>query len=364
MKKGNSPFIYLRGLRHAEHTVFVVQDGQKYYYDPQFSTKVAYSSGQQVKRCIMEALTERIGEPYAPVTFNWEIVGWGTEAAKAEAKEAHSLCDPTYADQLIGGYMHAESNQYTVKRRSPLSVSAMRPLHPLLGGLESNKENLTFDRTSHPEQHVVKVYTSKRQQEIPEEELREWLRSNRRILPNRIWVPDQVRATGLFVYDIAIDLRTLFCVALNPYEPELRPDVEQKMREAGWIESRNAFGKCLVCPKERREQIIEALAHALIHWRITTNQARTFSPMETLALAISEDANQITYAIRGELREDVSSSQPRAVPKIDETARAEVYITPVCSAYITGVIGSADALEQAEESLLQKMMAFDYEHTA
>jgi hypothetical protein len=33
----------------------------------------------------------------------------------------------------------------------------MRPLHPRLGGLESVKENITFDRTSYPEGHILKV---------------------------------------------------------------------------------------------------------------------------------------------------------------------------------------------------------------
>ena len=54
--------------------------------------------------------------------------------------------------------MKAESDKMTVKRRSPLSISAMRPLHPLLGGLEREKENISFDRTSHPDHHKVDVY--------------------------------------------------------------------------------------------------------------------------------------------------------------------------------------------------------------
>ena len=64
-----SPFIYLRGLRHAEHTVFSVNDGQKYYVDPQFGKRMAYSSGQQVKRSVIEGLNM----PFAAITFNWEI---------------------------------------------------------------------------------------------------------------------------------------------------------------------------------------------------------------------------------------------------------------------------------------------------
>lgn len=152
----DNPFIYLRGLRHAEHTVFGVNDGQKYYFDPQFGRRMAYSSGQQVKRSVIEALNM----PFAAITFNWEI---DKKENNANQKEPHSPCDPSFTDQLLGGYMKAESGSMTVKRRSPLSVSAMRPLHPLLGGIESPTENITFDRTSHPEHHTVKVYWMEKQ---------------------------------------------------------------------------------------------------------------------------------------------------------------------------------------------------------
>lgn len=37
----------------------------------------------------------------------------------------------------------------------------------------------------------------------------------------RKWIPDNTRATGLFVYDVAIDLRRLFCVPTNQLEPEI-----------------------------------------------------------------------------------------------------------------------------------------------
>ena len=295
-----SPFIYLRGLRHAEHTVFGVNDGQKFYYDPQFGKKMAYSSGQQVKRSIIEALNM----PFAAITFNWEI---DRKENKASQKEPHSPCDPSYPDQLLGGYMKAESGNMTVKRRSPLSISAMRPLHPLLGGIENPLEDLTFDRTSHPDHHQVKVFwldNKKRGAELTSDELEEWLTTNRRSLPNRAFIQNQSRASGLFVYDIAIDLRTLFCVSTNKLEPELFPEIETKLRNEGWIEGETIFGNCLICPKAKRDEIIPALAKALVNWRITSNQARTFSLMETIAIAISDNANQIAYAIRGDLRDD------------------------------------------------------------
>jgi hypothetical protein len=351
-----TPFIYLRGLRHAEHTVFGVNDGQKFYYDPQFGRKMAYSSGQQVKRSIIEALDM----PFAAITFNWEI---DKKENKASQKEPHSPCDPTYSDQLLGGYMKAESGNMIVKRRSPLSVSAMRPLHPLLGGIENPTENLTFDRTSHPDHHHVKVYwldNKKRGSELTKEELEEWLTTNRRSLPNRAFIQDQSRASGLFVYDVAIDLRTLFCVSTNKLEPELFPEIEVKLQNEGWIKGKNIFGNCLVCPKTKRDEIIPALAKAIVNWRITSNQARTFSLMETVAIAISDNANQIAYAIRGDLRDDTDRLQ--AVPKIDESVKADLFITPIASSYVVGSIGSVDALDKAELRLIELFSAFDYEN--
>ena len=354
--KMNSPIIYLRGLRYAVHTVFGVNDGQKYFIDPQFGKQMAYSSGQQIKRSIIEALNL----PFAAITFNWEI---DKKSQKASQKEPHSPCDPTFADQLLGGYMKAESGSFTVKRRSPLSISAMRPLHPLLGGIEYPTENLTFDRTSHPDHHKVNVYWmegKKRGPKLSEEELDNWLTINQRNLPNKAFIQDQKRASGLFVYDIAIDLRTLFCVSTNKLEPELFPEIHDKLLNEGWVAGENVFGKCLICPEEKRKEIIPTLANALINWRITSNQSRTFSLMETLALAISDNANQIAYAIRGDLRED--SERPRAIPKLDETTKAELFITPSAAGHITGAIGSPEAIDLAQKRLENLLIEFPYEN--
>lgn len=351
----HTPFIYLRGLRHVSHTVFAVNNGQKYYYDPQFGRRMAYASGQQIKRAVLEGLNM----PFAAITFNWEI---DKKENKANQKEPHSPCDPTYADQLLGGYMKAGANIMAVKRRSPLSISPMRPLHPLLGGIASPTEDISFDRTSHIGNHKVKVHWTSgkdRGPELSEEELKEWLTRNTRALPNRAFIMDQTRASGLFVYDMAIDLRTLFCVSTNKYEPELYPEIETKLREHGWKEGKNVFGNCLICPKEKREEIIPALAKAIINWRISTNQSRTFDPMGIVAIAISDNANQITYAIRGDLRLD--TDRPQAVPVIDIDAKADFFVTPTVRSYVPGTAGSADALEKAEEKLVKLMSAYKYE---
>ena len=345
-------FLYLKGLRHADHTVFCVQEGQKTYYDPQFNIRVPYSSGQQVKRSILEAMCIELGEQLSPVTFNYNI----SAKNDLETKEPWSTCDPEYADQLLGGWMKAQPGEVPLKRRSPLSVSAMRPLHPLLANV--SRENITFDRSDNPDHHPVRVRDSEGN-ELSEDQVQEFLKSVGRVLPRRSWIADQTRSTGLFVYDVAIDLRTLFAVSMNEHEPELNTEIKERLKSSGWIESENFFGTCLICPKSRRDKIIDALAKGLINWRITSNQARTFSPMETLAIAISEDANTISQSIRARLSEE--SARPAVVPVIDQSSNSKIFISSTIEGYLQGISGTSDALESSVNEIREYLLEFDYE---
>lgn len=96
-----NPFIYLRGLKHAAFTVFCVADGQKSYYDPQFNVYAPYSSGQQVKRSIMEKIVETLNVEPSPVEFYFDVDKKGA----LKEGEVMSICNPEYVDQLIGGWM-------------------------------------------------------------------------------------------------------------------------------------------------------------------------------------------------------------------------------------------------------------------
>jgi len=345
-------FIYLRGLKHAENTVFCVENGQKSYYDPQFGFQVPFSSGQQVKRSILSSITENLGENPAPTTFVFDV-----KDNKLSEGEVLSICNPNYVDQLLGGWMRAvkDGKERTVKRRSPLSISSMHPLHPLL--VAKTSENITFDRSDRPEVHKVTV--RKNGHELSEEEIEQLLGGSDRSL-FRKWIPNNYRATGLFVYDIAIDLRTLFCVSTNQYEPEISKEMVEQLKSNGWILSKNVFGECLVLPKEQRDKIIPVLAKSLINWRITSNQARTFSLMETLAVAVSDNANSLAAAIRAKLIDD--GEKPKAKPIIDETAGADLFVTLPCANYIVTESESADALQKAEAKLIELLSDFDYEN--
>lgn len=352
--KQNS-FIYLRGLKHAAFTVFCVENGQKFYYDPQFNVRVPFSSGQQVKRSVLEKLNDILGVQPSPIEFYFDVDKKGA----LKEGEVLSSCNPHYVDQLLGGWMRTPKGgkEKAVKRRSPLSISAMTPLHPLLASLP--KENISFDRSDRPNAHKV-VVRDANGNVLTDEQVCNFLDGNDRSL-YRKWIPDNNRATGLFVYDVAIDLRRLCCVSTNQFEPEITADMVESLKADGWKVVNTAFGECLSMPKEQREQLIPAIADALLDWQITSNQARTFSLMETLAVAVSDNANTLAAAIRAKLIDDNESKQ-KARPIIDENAGAKTFIALPCANYIVTETESADALVRARQELIDRMMAFDYEN--
>lgn len=345
--------IYIRTLKRAEHTVFCVSDGQKTYYDAQFGIYIPFSSGQQVKRSILDTVSEVLNVTPSPTTFLFDV----TKQKELKEGEVYGTCDPTYPDQLLGGWMKAAKGgkDRTLKRRSPLSISAMRGLHPLLSGV--SKDNASFDRSDRPNNQVI--VRDENGNQLSEEQIVAFLEGKDRSL-SRKWIPNQSRASGLFVSDIAIDLRRLFTVSLNSFEPEMSDETIEKLKSEGWIESKNVFGDCLVAPKELREKWAKALAKAIVNWKITSNQSRTFSLMDTLAISISDNANLIAGSIRAKLSQDDSK---KAEPIIDESLKnVETYIALQAGGYIQTKGETADALERAEQALVDKMLAFDYEN--
>lgn len=350
--------IYIRTLKRAEHTVFNVASGQKYYYDVQFNKRIPFSSGQQVKRSLIDALCEAIDQTPSPTTFLFEV----DKQKKLKEGEVYGTCDPTYADQLFGGWMKASKGggERTLKRRSPLSISAMRALHPLLAGLDSSGgEAGSFDRSERPNNAVI--IRDEKGNILTDEEIDVVLKTegNTDRSLGRKWLNPAERATGLFVFDIAIDLRRLFSVSTNQLEPEMADSTIAKLKEEGWIESKNVFGPCLVAPKELREKWIPGLAKAILNWRITSNQSRTFSLMDTLAVSVSYNANLIAGSIRAKLSEEDSK---KADPIIDEgLTGVDTFVSLQAGGFIHTKGETADALERAEKALIEKMSAFDYE---
>ncbi len=352
--------IYIRTLKRADHAVFSVDKGQKIYWDPQTKLPMPYSSGQQVKHSVLDRLNTVLNIVPSPTTFVSKVkMKDGTLEFDGEA-EVYGICNPSFPDQLFGGWMKAETGHPVYKRRSPLSISAMRALHPYLAGVSD--ENLSFDRKDRSNNKViVKIKEGNTFRELSDDEIIDYLenREKQTSLTSK-YIQNQSRAYGLFVQDIAIDLRRLFTVSLNSFEPEITEETEEQLRENGWIESENVFGKCLVAPKDMQDKLIPALADSIINWVITSNQSRTFSLMETLAVSISDNANKIAGSIRAKLSE---GEDKKATPIIEEKMEGvDTFVTLPAAGYVLTKAEKADALKEAEEKLIEIMNAFDYEN--
>jgi hypothetical protein len=306
-----------------------------------------------VKRSLIDTLCEIINQTRFPTTFLFDV----TKQKQLKEREVYGSCDPTFADQLFGGWMKAAKGgkDRTLKRRSPLSISAMRALHPLLAGI--NSENASFNRSDRPNNKVI--LRDEKGIELSDKDVISLLEGKDRSL-NRKWIRNNNRATGLFVFAIAIDLRRLFSVSLNSFEPEMVDSTIEKLRSENWIESENVFAKCLVAPKKNRDEWLPGLAKAIINWRITSNQSRTFSLMDTLAIAISDNANLIAGSIRAKLSDDDSE---KAEPIVDETLkRVDTFVTLQAGGYIQTKGETAHALEKAEKKIIESMQSYEYEN--
>jgi hypothetical protein len=336
-----------------------VANGQKTYFDQQFGRAIPFASGQQVKRSLLESVCENLNIAPSPTTFIFDV----DKQRKLGEGEVFGTCDPTYPDQLFGGWMKAikGGGDRTLKRRSPLSISAMRALHPLLAGLDiRGGEAGTFDRSDRANNKVI--IRGADGNELSEMEIATLLTTEGntdRSLAKK-WLNPADRATGLFVFDIAIDLRRLFSVSLNSFEPEMSDATIDKLRGEGWIESENVFGPCLVAPKEIRNKWTNALVNGIINWRITSNQSRTFSLMETLAIAVSDNANLIAGSIRAKLSEEDSR---KAEPIVDENLKGvSTFITLQAGGYIHTKGERADALDAAAAEIARRLAEIPYEN--
>lgn len=382
MSINNQRYIYIRALRNVDYAVFCVADGQKTYNDPRFDRPQPYSSGQQVKRSIIDTLCGNLNLSLAPIDFIW-YKEKEKDRIKFKEAEALSSADPAFPDQLLGGYMRAgkkadkvstkgdkdsakegeekkQENSFVVKRRSPLSISAMRPLHPLLAGL--SQENISFDRSNTHTSKVI-IRDGKEGNIMKEEEVKELLENFDGPVPKkRKYIQGQRRATGLYVVDVCIDLERLFSVNLDPVEPEVYESAAKELENKGWKRGKNSYGLCLVCPAAEREKLIPAIANAVINWRISSNQARTFGLMETLAVAVSPNAQYVAGAIRARLQDQENTDRPHAIPVLDKKAKAELFAALPAEGYIMGDIGAdADALAMAENRIIEMLKNYDYD---
>ena len=357
--------LFIRTLKKVDFTVFCVDADQKKYFDKQFGVWLPYSSGQQGKRSIMDNALEQLNLRHAPITYNFKASKKDGKSI-LEQKEITQPCDPTFFDQLLGGWMSTPSkkdensteeedtDKNAYKRRSPLSISAMTPLHPLLASL-TNEPKMTFDR-SESNDELLNVRDSKGNS-MDEESIKNFLETCNSKLTKRKLISGKDRVNGFFKQDIVIDLRKLFRVPVVLNDMEISEETIAKMKEEGWTEVNDAFGKALLLPKKYYEQYAEAIAWAIVTWRITSNQSRTFDAMPTLSIAVSNNAYEIPSAIRGEIEEIDGKTKGKLVVD-NKYPNTKIFSTNLLKAYAKDAETSYTAIEDAANYI--KKAILDY----
>jgi hypothetical protein len=335
------PTLYFRALRHASLTVFCVENGQKTAFDPVFGRSFPYGSGQQAKRSVLDSMCEHLGVPRSPTIFNVRV----NDRGAVGNGEAWSACDPRDPDQLVGGWMKAGKGEGgTIRRAGALDISAVHPLHTLLAAV--HEEAITFDRSTSPGTHRVRVTNSK-DEELSEAQIAQLVEKSGRSFPARLWMPEQKRANGLFIVEGALDLSRLFRVSLDPRDPELATDMVTALEADGWTRSED--GEFLRCPAEKREPIAASLAYALTHWRSTSNQSRTYSAQPMLAIALcTSSPGVLVDAIRADL---VEGERLTARPVIEPLPGVELFASLSARAIVPAVEARADAMDAAQERI-------------
>ena len=385
--------IFIKTVKKVDHTVFCVDsNGQKSYWDSLFEKKIPYSSGQQVKRSIVTAMLDKLGIEPSPFILKWEASKQSNGTPKIEFKNGYyQKCTPIHPDQLVGGWMvlnsskkdnapeikndepenenedtETEENTETanqpkaksIKRRSPLSISAMTPLHPLLANI--CKEGISLDKRETPNTEIV-VKSGKTQ--LTDDEIQELLLQKPEHNFKNTYVFDNTRASGLFVQNIAIDLKRLFAISLDINEPEVQPAVIEELKTEGWTVQKDNRGEYLLAPKSYRDELIPGIAYALVNWTINSNQSRTYSPMETLALSISDNANSIATSIYAKL-DSGNNDKQIAIPVIHpDTQNVDVFITPQAQGFFPNIEPNKvnpNAMNEAITKLTELFSNFEY----
>lgn len=336
--------IYVRALRQVKHTVFCVDEGQKTYYDPLSGTNVPYSSGQQVKRSIMDRMLEAMDRRRAHFTFQLEEDKQGGINSRA----VFSDCDPRYPDLLVGGWMRAQAGD-NVKRRSPLSISALTPLHPELAA--TSTEVLTLDRRDDPaEAHTLDI-VDKEGNEIDDVDA---FFAGKDVEATRLQFTDREnnrRATGLFEYTVAVDLSRLFSIPKRSFDRELDEDLKQELAEEDWPEDEDHF----FAPEAMREEIASALAEALVGWRVTSNQQRTFDLQQNLLTVVSDNAHYVANAVY------VTQELDGVMPALEQTDEVAVYASNQALLHFDEVEPSMTSTKEAAKDIKNRILAVSEE---
>lgn len=362
-------YVYIKLLKKVDQTIFCVDKNrdQKKYFDSIHGISVPYSSGQQVKRSVVDKFMEVLDQERAKVVMNYAFSGEG----KIEQRETTELTDPRYADQLIAGWMRTPSDttkdddegQVSYKRRSPLSISLMNPLHPKL--VSMNKELVTFNRNGifNDDLTIRKVKKNGKKEKTVEkwenDEIDEILKEKNELISKNKFIGPQTLVSGLFIVNMVIDIESLFTVPITLSDKQIPSEKEKELIDEGWEVIKFRGGKHIKLPINKIEEYTNALVDGLINWRISSNQSRTYDPMPIISIAVSDVGHENGYAIRSKLVQE--NGKISAKPVIEEgNENTKVYTTPIAGEIFLEDEINIDfkAIDKAKADIKQKIMNY------
>lgn len=360
-KKETSKIIVIRTVKRVDFSVFCVDGtGQKKYFDQVFRKYLPFSSGQQVKKSMINHMVNSLGVVKAPLNMSYEI-GDGDELKQ---KEITQPCDPRYFDQLSAGWMskpnknNDDSDDVEGVRRSPASISAMTALHPLLAGIVK-EENMSFNRIEDDNDNIIvrKRINSSKSEIMSVDDVREFLEKNNKKISKNKFIGGGDRVNGIFKQDTVIDLLKLFRVSTRINDSETTPEILQELKEEGWTTYVDEFGReFLELPKQYHEQYADAIANGIVDWMITSNQSRTNDIMPTISVSVSSKANNIDSVYYAEFVD----SEMEKVKLVVENNVPDVntYSTNGLKNFAYGVETSITALSDAAADIKKRILEY------
>lgn len=339
--------VYVRLIREQEPSVLCVgsvdkKSQQKRYFDPLANSFLAIGTGQQTKYSfINEFLYEQDLSP-APVTF---IVEDKKGDGKISQQVAFTEPDPMHPEALLRGYMKTvkvmkdanggrkkkkddeedEADGKTYKRRSPMSFSFYVPWNHRLAGNPQMPNSVSINRSDSAEFHNLYLNEGDRMilfDDIEDQEIRD------RMVARKFDPAPKSMSVGLYTSDIVMDMDRMFSVTDNAIEQEVPDQYLQAMREAGWTEFKHSqYGTMLDMPDDEKQKLIEALAHALLNHRITSNQSANFSLMNVVAVVVSTNANEVKSAVLPVFTRDDKGKYVFSDIETEETDNTKVFVS-------------------------------------
>jgi hypothetical protein len=334
--------LYIRCLRKANKLKFSVgENGTKTYWDKEFNTNLGYASGQQAKRCIKESMLENLELEHSIIEFLWN----------KEGKEGivKTSADPNDIDQLIFGYMRTDIN---VGKTTAISCGGILPLHPYLAS--TFKDSGTMDYTESTKSKIMISDIDKNGPVEFETVLDKIAESKLNTFKTSKFLNPEVLINGIYKYDVQIDLGKLFSVDLVRYKKEIDLSIVDSLLEKGWLYNTNKTR--LLLPKQKRDEIADAIAKAIVDFELRSNIGRYYESFTTFAVIVSDSPRKLDETIYAEIVDESTRTANLVVNDYEG-----LFTSPLIKEHYFGIHNDTKTIDNGIEKISELIKNYNYE---